>query len=252
MNINENELEIFSRQIILKEFNEEKFINLQNKTISIIGVGGIGCPLAQYLILCGIKKINLFDNDIVKKNNLNRQNLYNIKDVGKKKVSVAKKKLLLINPYVKIKSNIKKITKKNISLLKESSIIIDTSDNWITMKIINEYCVKKNIPLLSASAIGFDIQMILFENKKNNHLCLECIFPNKKEPNISRCDQVGILGTVSGIAGILGAQKVINFFMNFNHNWNFLTLIDCKLLTFSKIKLKNKNKCRLNITKTNN
>ena len=92
MNINEEELEIFSRQLILNEFNEKKFINLQNKIVSIIGLGGIGCPLIQYLISCGIKNLKLFDNDIIKKNNLNRQTLYNLKDLGKKKTEVAKKK----------------------------------------------------------------------------------------------------------------------------------------------------------------
>ena len=96
MTILKNEFEIFSRQIILKEFVEKKFIELQNKEISIVGIGGIGCPLAQYLISCGIKKLNLFDNDIVVKNNLNRQTLSNLNDIGKKKASVAKKKLLLI------------------------------------------------------------------------------------------------------------------------------------------------------------
>ena len=83
MTINEDELEIFSRQIILKEFNEKLFNKLQAKNISIIGIGGVGCPLAQYLISSGIKNLNIFDNDIIKKNNLNRQTLFTIKDLNK-------------------------------------------------------------------------------------------------------------------------------------------------------------------------
>ena len=76
MIINNEELEIFSRQLILKEFNEKSFNKLQNKKVSIIGMGGIGCPLAQYLISSGIKNLDFFDNDIIKKNNLNRQTLF--------------------------------------------------------------------------------------------------------------------------------------------------------------------------------
>ena len=76
MTVNEEELEIFSRQLILNDFNEKSFNKLQNKEVSIIGLGGVGCPVSQYLISCGIKKLNLFDNDIIKKNNLNRQTLY--------------------------------------------------------------------------------------------------------------------------------------------------------------------------------
>ena len=244
MNINEEELEIFSRQLILNDFNEKSFNELQNKEVSIIGLGGIGCPLAQYLISCGIKNINLFDDDIIKKNNLNRQTLYSLKELGKKKIAVAKKKLLGINSYANINIYDKKITSNNLSLLKKSSIIIDASDNWITMRLINDYSSKNNIPLLSTSAVGFDIQIALFENNKNNHLCLECVFPNKKEPNLARCDTVGILGTAAGLAGILSAQKTINFFMKFHDRNNLLTLIDCKTLSVNHIKIK-KTDCKL-------
>ena len=95
MTINEHELEIFSRQLILSEFDIKNFNRLQNKTISIVGVGGIGCAVAQYLIACGTKHLNLFDNDIIKKNNLNRQTLYSLNELGKKKTTIAKKKLLV-------------------------------------------------------------------------------------------------------------------------------------------------------------
>lgn len=245
MTINEEELEIFSRQLILKEFNEQSFKILQNKKISIVGMGGIGCPLAQYLISCGIKNLNFFDNDIIKKNNLNRQTLFNIKDLDKNKTTIAKQKLLQINPYANIKSYNEKITKNNLNLLKDSSIIIDASDNWLTMKLVNEYATNNNIPLISCSVLGFDIQIILFKNIKNQHLCLECIFPNKEEPILPRCDTVGILGTTAGLAGVLSAQKTINFLMNFPENNELLTLIDCKTLAINHIKVKKKNNCRL-------
>ena len=245
MSTTEEELEIFSRQLILKEFNENLFIKLQKKKISVVGMGGIGCPLTQYLISTGIKNINLFDDDIIKKDNLNRQNLYSIKEIGRKKTIVAKKKLLGINPNANINSYTEKITSSNVNLLKNSSIIIDTSDNWITMKLINDYAIKNNIPLLSASAVGFDIQIILFENNKNKHLCLECIFPNEKEPDLARCDTAGILGTVAGLAGLISAQKTINFFMNFNDNINLLTLVDCKELSVNNIKITEHTQCKL-------
>ena len=245
MTISNEELEIFSRQLILKEFDEKSFINLQNKKVSIIGMGGIGCPLSQYLISCGLKNLNLFDHDIIHKHNLNRQTLYNLKDLSKKKVDIAKKKLLQINPNIKINSHFKKITNSNLNLLKNSSIIIDASDNWETMRTINLYAQNNNIPLLSASAVGFDIQIILFENNKNNHLCLECIFPNKNEPDLARCDTVGILGTSAGLAGLLSAQKTINFFLNFKNNSNVLTLINCKTLSIDNIKVNNNPNCSL-------
>ena len=250
MTISEEELEIFSRQLILNEFNEKSFEKLQNKKVSIIGLGGVGCPLAQYLISCGIKNLNFFDNDIIKKNNLNRQTLFTIKDINKNKIVVAKKKLLQINPHANINSYNKKITKNNLELLKNSSIIIDASDNWITMKLVNEYALNNNIPLVSCSVVGFDIQLILFQNIKNKHLCLECIFPNKEEPRLARCDKIGILGTTAGLAGVLSAQKTINFLMKFPENNELLTLIDCKTLSINQIKVKKKSNCRLQKIKT--
>ena len=124
-------------------------------------------------------------------------------------------------------------------------MIVDTSDNWLTMRLINKYSVKNNIPLLSASAVGFDIQIILFKNKINTHFCLQCIFPNKNEPDLARCDTVGILGTTAGLAGIISAQKIINYFMDFNDSTNILTLIDSKTLSLNNIKSKYSDKCEL-------
>ena len=204
------------------------------KEISIIGLGGIGCPLAQYLISAGIKKLNIFDGDTIKKTNLNRQTLYSIHDIGKKKSTIAKKKLLGTNPNAVINSYNHKITKDNLHLLKNSSIIIDASDNWETMRLINKYTTKKNLPLLSISVVGFDIQMILFENTTHNHLCLECIFPNHNEPELARCDTVGIMGTAAGLAGIISAQKAINFLLKFNEKNNYPRKIDIDILDFNK------------------
>ena len=249
MNINKEELEIFSRQLILDEFNFKDFKKLQNKKISIIGIGGIGCPTAQYLISSGIKNLQIFDQDIIKKHNLNRQTLFSIHDIGKKKSITAKKKLKSINPLANIKSYHRKISSDNLNLLKESSIVIDATDNWETMKLVNNYCQKNYIPLLSSSVVGFDIQIALFVNNKKEHLCLECIFPNNNDSELARCETVGILGTAAGLAGLLAAQKTINFLMKFNQNNNFLTLINCKSLSFDHIKIAKNPKCNLILSK---
>ena len=249
MDINKEELEIFSRQLILDEFNFKDFKKLQYKNISIIWIGCIGCPTAQYLISSGIKNLQIFDQDIIKKNNLNRQTLFSINDIGEKKSIIAKKRLKGINPLANIKSYHKKISENNLDLLKESSIVIDATDNWKTMKLVNNYCQSNSIPLLSSSVVGFDIQIALFVNNKKNHLCLECIFPNNNDMELARCETVGILGTAAGLAGLLSAQKTINFLMQFNQNNNFLTLINCKSLSFNHIKIDKNPKCNLILSK---
>ena len=246
MNYSDLEYEIFGRQFILNFFSEKNITKLGKSKVSIIGLGGIGCPLAIYLISSGIKNLNLFDGDIVEKSNLNRQILYTLEDVGYKKTKIAKNKLLKINPKSNIKIINKNLDKSNCSYLSDSSIVIDTSDNWVSMKLINEYCVKNSIPLISSSVVGLDVEVAFFENKKNHHLCLNCLFPNKEELELPRCDTIGVSGIAAGMAGLISAQKTINFLINLNKESNILNLLNVLKGDLQKIRLNNNNKCYLN------
>ena len=246
MTYTDYEYEIFSRQFILKVFSEQNVEKLEKSKISIIGIGGIGCPLAIYLVSSGLKYIQLIDGDIIEKSNLNRQILFTSDDIGQKKVIIAKKKLLKINPNCQIKIIDENLNKSNINNLCNSSIIIDTSDSWETMKIVNEYCVKESVPLVSSSVVGFDVEVAIFENKKNHHLCLNCLFPNKNDIDLPRCDTVGVSGIAAGMAGLLAAQKTINFLINLNQKRNILSLLNVLKEDLQNINLKNNSKCYLN------
>lgn len=245
MSISEQELEIFSRHLILKDFKESNFKKLQKKNVTLVGLGGIGCPTAQYLVATGIKNIKLIDGDKIEKHNLNRQLLFSINDIGQWKTKIAKKKLNNINPECKIKNIFANINNQNINkLLNGSSLVIDTTDNWKTMILINKYCVKNSIPLISSSAIGFDGQVILFKNSPKKHLCLQCIFSNKKEPILSRCDTVGIAGTAAGMTGLATTQKAINFLIN-NDEDNYITMINTKSLKITNLMLEKNKNCQM-------
>ena len=245
-NYSEKEYEIFSRLFILKDFSETNIKKLSKLNISIVGVGGIGCPLSQYLVSSGIKELTLVDGDNIEINNLNRQLLFNINDLGKKKVDVAKNKLKLINPECKINVLGENINIDNINTLTESSIIVDAADDWETSKLLNEFCVKNSINFLYSSVINHDLQIILLENKRNNdHLCLNCIFPNKENIDLPRCETVGISGISAGLAGLISAQKIINFSLDFNKETNLLTLFDGKKLSIENIIVNSNHKCYL-------
>ena len=245
-NYTEAEYEIFSRLFILKEFSEENLKKLSNINIGIVGIGGIGCPLSQYLVNSGIKKITLVDGDIVEKSNLNRQILFDSNDLGKKKVEVAKKKLNLINSNCKIYILDKKIDLTNLNILSKCSIIVDASDDWKTSKILNEYCLKNSINFLYSSVVKHDLQIILFNNiKEKEHLCLNCVFPNKDDIDLPRCETVGISGISAGLAGLITAQKIINFYLNLSKETNKLTVSDGKKLTIENIVVKSKHDCYL-------
>ena len=244
MTITEQELQIFSRQLILKDFSEKNFEFIQQQHVTIIGVGGIGCPIALYLVATGIKHITLIDNDIIQLSNLNRQILFSENDIGKKKVDVAKEKLNAINPKNNINIISTMLSEENIfKHLLGVSLVIDATDNWKSMVLINEYCVKNSIPLLSCSVIGYDGQIILFKNKKRRHLCLNCIYLNQNEPNLPRCDTVGVLGTAAGLTGLNAAQLTINFFTNNHENVEKLIMINSKSMKIDYIKIKENNNC---------
>tara|TARA_B100001057_G_scaffold84095_1_gene79911 strand:- start:10174 stop:10920 length:747 start_codon:yes stop_codon:yes gene_type:complete len=242
----EKEYDLFSRLFILKEFSEKKLDILSKQKISIVGIGGIGCPLSLYLISSGIKSLLLVDGDTIEKSNLNRQILFNNDDINKKKVKVAKKKLNKINPFSKIKIFDKNINSNNVNILSDSSIIIDAADDWKTSKLLNEFCVKNSINFVFSSVVRYDIQTVLFDNKaKDNHICLNCLFPNKNEVELPRCETVGISSISAGLAGLITAQKVINFILSLRKEAGLLTISDGKYLNIDNIVVNGNHNCYL-------
>ena len=248
-NYSEKEYEIFSRLFILNEFSEDNLKILSKIKIGIVGIGGIGCPLSQYLVSSGVKELLLVDGDIIEKSNLNRQILFNLNDIGKKKVEVAKHKLKLINTECKIDIIDVNVSSSNLNSLNDCNIIVDATDDWFTSKLLNEYCIKHSINFLYSSALRHDLQIILFNNEnKDNHICLNCIFPNRNDVDLPRCSVVGISGISAGLAGLVAAQKIINFSLNLRDETNIMTISDGKNLNFDKIIIKSKDDCYLNST----
>ena len=245
MSYSDLEYEIFSRQFILQNFNEDNIAKLQNTNIAIIGLGGIGCPLTQYLVSSGFKSLVFFDGDKIEKSNLGRQILFGLKDVDKYKVIVAKDKLLQTNPNCNIIVHSDYLNKKNINLLSKFDVIIDTTDDWHTSKLINNYCLHNSIKYIFSSAVYYNIQICLFKNI-SDHVCLNCLFPNEEDVELARCDTVGISSICAGIAGLITAQKTINTVLNINDESNILTLINTIDLSITNISVKNNSNCLLN------
>ncbi len=242
----DKEYEIFSRLFILKEFAKKNLDKLSKINVAIVGLGGIGCPLSQYLVNSGIKNLKLVDGDVVEKSNLNRQILFNSNDIGKKKVMVAREKLNGINAECQIAIQDKNIELNNINFLSNCSIIVDATDDWQSSKLLNKFCLQNSINFLFTSVVGHDIQVALFENlKTKSHVCLNCIFPNENDINLPRCETVGISGISSGIAGLIAAQKIINFYLNLNDETNLLTISNGKKLTIENIVIKSNHNCNL-------
>ena len=227
----------YSKQIILKKIGISGQKKISSTKVLIIGVGGLGCPLALYLVNTGIGKIGIIDDDKVDISNLNRQILFNVKDVGKYKVIQAKNFLKKTNRKIKISTYRERLTEKNVKkILSKYDIICDCSDNFITRYLLNSFCFKNKKVLISAAISKFDAHIFNFNFTKNVP-CYKCFMPQIPEEE-NKCDTEGILPTVAGIAGSLQANEVIKSILGKkNELVGKMIVFDTYNLNFRKVKL---------------
>ena len=208
MSYNSSYLKRYYKQIVLRQVGFRGQKKISNSKVLIIGAGGLGCPLLLYLASCGVGTIGIVDNDKVELTNLNRQILFNIKDIGKYKVNQAKKKINSLNKKIKILTFQKSINEKNINkILNKFEIICDGTDNFSTRYLINDFCKKKKKILITAAISKFDGQLFNFNFKKRTP-CFRCFMPTNPGSNFN-CDSEGISPPVAGVLGTLIANEVM-------------------------------------------
>ncbi len=243
--LTEEQIERYSRQIVLKEIGGIGQRKLLNSTVTIVGCGGLGSPVAYYLAAAGIGKLKIIDFDKVDLSNLHRQILHFTNDVDKNKTQSAYEKLHQLNPDVDIEifneallpSNIKKI-------LKGSDFVIDGSDNIPTKMLINDACISLKIPFTIAGVIRFNGQIITV-NPTEKTACYRCIFGDitKNDPTMS-CSQAGIVGLIAGIIGCIQANEAIKYLLNIGDLIvNRMLFLDLLKYRFSFVKIVRNEKC---------
>ncbi len=237
----------FEKQIILKKIGFAGQKKIFSANVLIIGLGGLGCPLLTYLAASGVGTIGIVDHDKIEVSNLNRQTLFNEKDIGKFKVDQAKKVINKANSKIKIIKFKKKLTKKNIkNIFKGFDVICDGTDNFSTRYLINDFSLKTKKILITSAISKFDGQLMRFNFKKKGP-CYRCFMPT---PPISdnNCQSEGIFSPVAGVMGSLQANEVLKTILNDNDNFKNQILIFNAINTqFRKCKIlinpKCKNKC---------
>jgi adenylyltransferase/sulfurtransferase len=194
--------------------------------VLVIGCGGLGCPVLQYLAAAGVGFLGVIDNDLVDISNLQRQILFSTEDTGKAKVSVAKDKLEKYNPYLKIIAFNEKLEVINaIDIIGKFEIIVGCTDNFSTRYLVNDACVILNKPLVSGSIYKFEGQVSVFNYL--NGPTYRCLYPNPPQQEIvSNCNETGVLGTLTGLTGTLMANEVIKIITGMGN------VLSGKLLTF--------------------
>jgi len=243
--LNKRVIERYSRQIILKNVGVAGQKNIFNSKVLVIGAGGLGCPVVDYLSRSGVGTIGVADYDKVTLSNIHRQSLYNSKDIGKYKVEVLKKKIKQINPYTKIKTYKKKINKNNLnSIIKNFDIIVDGSDNFKTKFLINKYSIKYKKILILGAISKFDGHVFTFDFKQKKTACLKCFYQSEPSDEILNCETEGIMGPVAGIIANIQANEVLKKILNIGSDLqNSILIVNLLSLKFKKVSFKKKRKC---------
>ena len=250
MKFTKKQIDRYSRQIILKKIGAVGQKKLLKSSVLIIGVGGLGSPIAIYLAALGIGKIGIVDKDNVEISNLSRQIIFTTNDVKKNKSSIAIKKLKKINPSIQLKSFNKNLTIQNINqVAKNFDLIVDGSDNFRTRFLINDYCLQNKKILVSGAISKFDGQVYTFNFSKKKSPCLRCFIPNTPttEHDIDNCEYEGVLGTLGGIIGSIQANEVVKEILGIGDTLcGYILIIDGLKLTFRKVKLNKRSDCYCN------
>ena len=238
-------LERYSRQIILKDIGILGQKLISKAKILVVGAGGLGCPIAEYLSRAGIGTLGIVDFDKVQLSNIHRQSMYNTKDIGKFKVDVVQKKIKLINPLVKIKKIKKKINEKNIkNIVSKFDIIVDGSDNFKTKFLLNKYSIKFKKFYISGAISKFDGHIFTFNFKNKNEPCLRCFYQTEPSDDILNCETEGILGPVAAVVANIQANEVIKKILNIGNNLkDHILIVNLKNLNFRKVKFNKKRNC---------
>ncbi len=226
----------YNRQMQLAEIGESGQLKIKQARVLVIGAGGLGCPVLQYLAAVGVGNIGIVDFDKVELHNLHRQILYTETHVGQSKASIAKAILENLNRHIDIQVFEEKLTLDNAKeIITNFDIIVDGTDNFTTRYIINDICMILNKPLMYGSIFKFEGQIAVFNHKNSKNL--RDIFPEPPNPeDVPNCSVNGVLGTLPGIIGTIMAQETLKLILDLPTLNNELLLIDTLSLNFTKLK----------------
>ena len=239
-------IERFSRQIVLKDIGILGQKKILSSKVLIIGVGGLGSPVAEFLSRAGVGLLGIVDDDKVSLSNLHRQSLYNTSDIGKSKVKIAKDKIKRINPHTKvIIYKIRLNNNKFKKIINDYDYIVDGSDNFTTKFLLNDYCLKFKKVLVTGAISKFDGHVFTFNFKDKKAPCLRCFFQESKiSDNLLNCESEGILGSVAGVVGTIQANEVLKKILNIGTGLDgYIFILDLLHLRFRKVKLNKKRNC---------
>lgn len=211
--MNDEQLQRYSRQILLPQVDVEGQQKLLNARVLIIGLGGLGSPLAMYLAAAGIGHLVIVDDDTVDLSNLQRQIMHRTQDIGRAKTDSARETLGALNPSVTITTYDHRLTQEELAReVAQADVVADASDNFTTRFMLNAVCVKNRKPLVSGAAIRMEGQVAVFDLRRADSPCYRCLYRDDPDADES-CSARGVLAPLPGIIGSVQAVEVVKLLL---------------------------------------
>jgi adenylyltransferase/sulfurtransferase len=242
--LNDQELLRYSRQILLQHIDIDGQLRLKQGRVLIIGLGGLGAPVALYLAAAGVGELHLADFDTVDLTNLQRQIIHDTASVGLTKVDSAMRRLTAINPEVRLVSHSTAMDEDSLAgAVAAVDVVLDCSDNFATREAVNAACVTAAKPLVSGAAIRLEGQLSVFDSRRPESPCYHCLYGHGSEAELT-CSEAGVLGPLVGLVGSLQALEALKLLAGFGEPLvGRLLLIDALGTRFRELRVKRDPRC---------
>ncbi|WP_268799594.1 molybdopterin-synthase adenylyltransferase MoeB [Pseudomonas huanghezhanensis] len=242
--LTDQELLRYSRQILLQHVDIEGQLRLKQSRALIVGLGGLGSPVALYLGAAGVGELHLADFDTVDLTNLQRQIIHDTPGVGQSKVDSAIERLTAINPDVKLLAHRTALDVDSLAAAVEAvDVVLDCSDNFSTREAVNAACVAAGKPLVSGAAIRLDGQLSVFDPRQPHSPCYHCLYGHGSESELT-CSEAGVIGPLVGVVGSLQALEALKLLAGFGEPLvGRLLLIDALTTRFRELRVKRDPAC---------
>lgn len=228
----------YSRQILLPQIDiwgQEKLIQAR---VLIVGAGGLGCPAAMYLAAAGVGQLTIADYDRVELSNLQRQIAHHMHDLGKPKAVSTQETLLALNPTVRVEALCERLQGDRLEMqVAQADLVLDCSDNFATRFALNRACVQSRIPLVSGAATRFEGQVAVFDPRRDDSPCYNCLYPDRGEL-AERCAEAGVIAPLTGIIGSIQALEAIKVLLGIGRSLiGYLLVLDGMTMEWNRLVL---------------
>ncbi|MFC7166643.1 SAMP-activating enzyme E1 [Halospeciosus flavus] len=227
LNLDPTQLDRYSRHIIMEDVGPAGQQKLLDADVLVVGAGGLGAPVIQYLAAAGVGRLAIVDDDVVERSNLQRQIIHADADIGHPKAESAREYVERLNPDVNVEVHEKRLTADNAEdLIRERDFVVDCSDNFGTRYLVNDACVLHEVPFSHGAIYRFEGQAITFAHEEDSP-CYRCLFPEAPEEGVvPDCSEAGVLGILPGTVGCIQATECVKALLDYGE------LLDGRLLFY--------------------